>query len=197
MSCTRANLEKMGDKDLAVVLHHLENKQTTLQVAGSEIAKLRRQLVDQVERPLRGCNLTADLTRGTCVTRHTPHVTRHTSHVTRQTSHVTRHMSHVTSRFILTSFTSGQVSFFVENFRQRPVANNSVSCRFDFTSYAIYITCHHSNITRHTTRTPHCTHVRPLLSYSPLPPRRRRHCWAILCAPNHLEAEVSNTDPST
>ena len=39
----------MEEKDLSVIMHHLDNKQTSLHMAESEIAKMQRQLVHQVD----------------------------------------------------------------------------------------------------------------------------------------------------
>ncbi len=44
----RANLEKMEDKELAVVLHHLDQKKDTARRAVSEISMLQAQLMQQV-----------------------------------------------------------------------------------------------------------------------------------------------------
>jgi hypothetical protein len=44
----RANLEKMEDKELAVVLHHLDQKTDTARRAVSEISMLHAQLMQQV-----------------------------------------------------------------------------------------------------------------------------------------------------
>jgi hypothetical protein len=44
----RANLEKMEEKELAVVLHHLDQKKDTARRAVSEISMLQAQLMQQV-----------------------------------------------------------------------------------------------------------------------------------------------------
>jgi hypothetical protein len=66
------NLSKLNEKDLAVVLHHLNEQHATGLRLEDEVAKLQRQLIQQVDARDR-------------VTLHTSHVTRHTSHVTRHT----------------------------------------------------------------------------------------------------------------
>ena len=67
----------MEEKDLSVIMHHLDNKQTSLHMAESEIAKMQRQLVHQVDFYFApNARLLA------LYIRYMSHVPRHSSHVT-------------------------------------------------------------------------------------------------------------------